>query len=440
MPPPPPQRQREPIFEHIYPAKRVPPAFFYPDKEITIEMIERDGQFKSPEALRLAFKLLLESYEKDAKKNGRYRVRDDGSDYLQHALRVAYRIAIVGKGRREDEEQASAGMLHDTPEDFDFPLDEIRKMFGEHSGPNIADMIFWLTKPKWDGKDWVYPDNQKYYEMEDLYDHSMYDSRGKSYYDRLYFLSGSPSAWVLKAADNLDNLYTLANVAPAKRQRNARLIVNNTFAVLSRMLAREDIEELVHYMEEGLHFEVPRDTIAPYADSWVASCDPRTILVRQGLRGVTAPRDGQMTTYGLHPAYLLPLDFFELGLSGNGHDSNYFLSLLQKEFPEYAVTRQDSYLPPRLAGSESMFKFTGFRSTEALGAYQFIYDAENRRVRVWRDKTPHMSVDLDSLPGTRYDEPHLRELYGNLERMCTDIMQRLGEFQKKYMQPELKAE
>lgn len=437
MPPPPPQRRREPIFEHIYPAKRVPPAFFYPDKEITMEMIERDGQFKNPEALRLAFKLLLESYEKDAKKNGRYRVRDDGSDYLQHALRVGYRIAIVGKGRREDEEQVSGGMLHDTPEDFDFPLGEIRALFKGESGKNIADMIFWLTKPKWDGRDWVYPDSPKYYEMEDLYDHSMYDSRGHSYYNRLYFLSGSPSAWVLKAADNLDNLYTLANVEPAKRQRNARLIVNNTFAVLSRMLARADIEELVRYMEEGLNFEVPRDTIAPYADSWVASCDPRTILVRQGLRGVTAPRDGQINAYGLHPAYLLPLDFFEVGLPGNGHD---FLSLLRKEFPEYRIDPELSYLPPRLAGSESMFRFSAFRSTEALGAYQFIYDAENRRVRVWRDKTPHMTVELASLPNMRFDEPRLRELYGNLESMCADILQRLGEFQKKHMQPEGKAE
>lgn len=440
MPPPPPQRKREPIFEHIYPAKRVPPAFFYPDKEITLGMIERDGQFKSPSReLRLGFDLLSQSYEKDAQKNGRHRVRDDGSDYLQHAMSVAYRIAIVGKGRREDEEQAAAGLLHDLPEDFDFPLDDIRTLFGGESGRNIADMVFWLTKPKWDGIDWVYPDNPKYYKMTDEYETKMYDSRAENYYDRLYVASGSPSAWVLKAADNLANLYTLANVEPEKRQRNARTIVKHTFKVLSRMLARADIEELVRYMEEGLHFEVSRDrdTIAPYADSWVVSCEPRAILLRQGLRGVTAPRDRQINVYGLHPGYLLPLDFFEVGLPGNGHD---FLSLLQKEFPEYKVNPQASYLPPRLAGNESMFRFSGFRSSESLGSYHFIYDAESHRVRVWRDKLPHMTTELDSLPSMRFDEPLLRELYGNLGSMCADILRRLDEFQKKHMQPEGNAE
>jgi len=353
-------------------------------------------------------------------------VRDDGSAYMQHAMRVAYRIAVVGRGRQEDQQQVTAAMLHDSIEDFGVRLEEIRENFGAP----VSDMVLWLTKPKWDGKEWIYPDSESYYPTQDSYERSMYDRRGYSYYRRLYYVSGNTSAWVIKSADNLDNLHTLKNVRPEKRQRNARLIVNNTMAVLSRMLASEDIDWLVGYIENELGFEVPRDAIASAPDSWVSRCPPREVLVRQGLEGVHAPRFGQINVYGADPKHLLMLGWLEIGLPDDGKD---YLGHLRSIFREYTILPMESYLPPGLAASEKVFRVVGCRRDDQFSPYRTSFDQGNRRVHLIRDDRPILSIDLASIGSIHFDDPQLKALCSHLQGQCEDFMSRLEQFRQDFM-------
>lgn len=422
-----------PLVDGFSSAKRVPDAFFHPSGEVTLEMLARKfseyGKC-SPDQLRKLeeahnFLISLRSSSPNPETGAPY-VREDGSDYLQHALRVAYRIAVVGSGRPEDLQQVLAAMLHDVAEDFGVRLEELRDRFGAP----VSDMVFWLTKPKWDGKNWVYPDSECYYSMEDRYDHSMYDRRGYSYYRRLYYDSGNTSAWVIKAADNLDNLHTLKNVRPEKRQRNARLIVNNTMAVLSRMLAIEDTERLVFYLEDELGFQVPRDTIAKGADSFVARYPPREVLVRQGLEGVHAPRYGQINVYGADPKHLLMLGWLEIGLPDDGTD---YFPMLRSLFREYTVIRVESYLPPGLAASEKIFRISGCRRDDQFRPFSTSFDAENLRVHLIKDGKPLFGVDLVAIRNIHFDDPQLKALCAHLAEQCDDLISRLEHFRKNLM-------
>ncbi|MEW5996091.1 MAG: HD domain-containing protein [Candidatus Micrarchaeota archaeon] len=424
-----------PLVDGFSSAKRVPAAFFCPEAPITIEMIAgKLGEYRrcSPRQLMQlheASDLLGEYHEKcPDPETGVKRVRDDSSDYLQHAQRVAYRIAIVGRGRVEDLQQTIAALLHDVVEDFGVRIEDIRRMFGN----NVANMVLWLTKPKWDGNTWVYPDSPHYYGTEDKYDHSMYDRRGYSYYRRLYYESGNPSAWVIKAADNLDNLHSLSQVRPEKLRRNVRLIVNNTLAVLSRMLAREDTERLVSYVQDDLHFPVPQDAIAPVAPAWIVSCEPREVLLRRGLEGVYAPRHGQITVYGANTQFLLLLGWLELGLPDDGTD---YLGPLRAAFREYTILPEESYLPPGLAASEKIFRVSGFRPECRFRPYGSRYDSETRRVHLTMGETQLFAADLSGVSSISFEEPQLRSLSEYIWARSREFAERLENFRSEYILP-----
>ncbi len=412
--------------------KCVPAAFLHPEGIITIDMIAAEtrkyGNCSPAQLQKLydAYELLVSSHRDFIDpETGKNLTRDDGSDYLQHAMRVAYRIAIIGRGRPGDLQQTIAAMLHDVPEDFGVPLEIIRAQFGGR----VADMVFWLTKPKWNGESWVYADNSAYYQLKDKYIHSMYERRGYSYYRRLYYDSGDPSAWVIKAADNLDNLHTLKEVPPEKRQRNVLMIVNNTLAVLSRMLAKEDTDRLVDYIRTELGFEAPPDAIAGFADRSVVACPPREILLRRGLQGVTAP-DRQINVYGADPKYVLLLGWIEIGLPDDGTD---YLGLLRAMFRDYSVMEQNSYLPPGLAASEKIFRISGFRRDDQLHPYTFTYDPAERKIQVSKDGKPFIIAGLGAAEELSFEEPHLKALRSHINEKCELFLMELEDFHKKHV-------
>ena len=422
-----------PLLDGFSSAKRVPEAFFHPLGEISIDTIRRKvaehGKCSMAQLNKLYeahdFLTVLHSTRPNPKTGAPF-VRDDGSDYMDHALRVAYRIAVVGNGRDEDLQQVLAALLHDSIEDFGVRLGDLASKFGDP----VAEMVFWLTKPKWDGKGWIYPDSDVYYSMKDMYEPAMYDRRGYSYYRRLYYESGNTSAWAIKAADNLDNLHTLKNVKPEKRQRNARLIVNNTMAVLSRMLAVEDTDRLVEYIRNELGFEVPMDAIAKYSESEVVKCPPREVLVRQGLEGVHAPRHSQINVYGADPKSLLMLGWLEIGLPDDGRD---YLPLLKAAFREYTVVSQPSYLLPGLAASEQIFRIFGCRRDDQFRPFETSFEPQTRRVRLIKDGKPLFGIGMASIKDLSFDDLQLRALCSDLEEKCADFISRLEYFWKTHL-------
>ena len=64
-----------------------------------------------------------------------------GEPYIVHPLEVAETVAAV---MPDDENAVIASLLHDTVEDTDVTLEEIRALFGE----DVANLVFELTDPK----------------------------------------------------------------------------------------------------------------------------------------------------------------------------------------------------------------------------------------------------------------------------------------------------
>ncbi len=102
-----------------------------------------------------------------------------GQPFVSHPSRVARRLAE----RTASDKLRNAALLHDTVEDTDLTLDEIR----EHVGSDVADLVDQVTNRKVEG---LSRDEQK--------------ER-----DRQHVMAASPEAKTLKLADRIDNLNDL---------------------------------------------------------------------------------------------------------------------------------------------------------------------------------------------------------------------------------------
>jgi len=213
------------------------------------------------------------------------------------------------------------------------------------------------------------------------------------------------------------------------------LIVNNTFAVLSRMLAWEDTKRLVEYIEGTLRFSVPHNVIAGHAKNWVETYEPREVLLRQGLSSVHAPRLGQISIYGPEAKYVLPLGFFEIGLPDDG---NSYLEELRRQFPDFRINSEASYLPPGLAASERMFRVELPMLDRKMVPLHFSYDAEHNDVVVEVEGILGYRIKLKALGKDailKINSPDLNSIYGEVDTKCKEFVKRLEEFHRKNILP-----
>ncbi|MDD5096397.1 MAG: hypothetical protein PHY95_02690, partial [Candidatus ainarchaeum sp.] len=337
-----------PLTSRYGPAKRVPEEFFFPKGTVTLDRIVatmREWGHTEVDSFVKAYNFQRELCAVEEKKAGRPLLRDDGTPYEQHLARVAFRVAVVGGSP----DAVTPAYLHDCIEDCSAPLGRLSTF-----GAGVPSRVSLLTKGKWNpavSPDWVYPENPDYYFMEDLYDLSMYDLRARSTYDRLTDSADMPCI-MIKGIDNIDNLIFRD---PMKQQRNMRTMVHNTLAILMRMLAWEDVKRLIEFIHDKTGFEVPEALLAPPANRWVETNEPRDILLRKGLRGMLtglrAPRLGQINVYGASARYVLPIGWCEIGLPNDGHE---YTSILRDMFPNYMIVPVESKLPPGLPASEQM--------------------------------------------------------------------------------------
>ncbi len=121
--------------------------------------------------------------------------RLDGTNYIQHALETTYTLAHMNL----DLATITAGLLHDVPEDTSVTLEEIEQEFGAE----VAKLVRGITKL---GK-------LKYRGLE-RYAENL----------RKMFVAMAEDVRVIliKLADRLHNLSTLASLPPVKQQRIAR--------------------------------------------------------------------------------------------------------------------------------------------------------------------------------------------------------------------------
>jgi len=137
--------------------------------------------------IRLAYDFAKQAHEGQARKSG--------EPYINHSLETAITLAKIGM----DQATIIAGLLHDVPEDTDYSLVDIEKNFG----PEVAKLVAGITKLgiiKYRGM-------EKY--AENL---------------RKMFISMAQDIRIvmIKMADRLHNLKTLASLPPEKQKRIAQ--------------------------------------------------------------------------------------------------------------------------------------------------------------------------------------------------------------------------
>jgi GTP diphosphokinase / guanosine-3',5'-bis(diphosphate) 3'-diphosphatase len=134
--------------------------------------------------------LIRKAYEFSDKAHSN-QLRETGDPFIEHCLEVAFILAE----QHMDSTTIAAGMLHDVVEDTSITLDEVRKEFGDE----IAHMVNGLTK------------------LSSLSYKSTTDKQVEYFRKMLLSMSEDIRVIIIKLADRLHNMKTLAPLHPAKK-------------------------------------------------------------------------------------------------------------------------------------------------------------------------------------------------------------------------------
>src|SRR5205085_5733284 len=167
--------------------------------------------------------------------------RRSGEPYIQHPLEVALLLA----GMRIDADGIVSALLHDVVEDTIYSLDDLRTQFG-NSVANIVDGVTKfdaLAEKSTKGIMGVeHPDAPSTAHPVDKQ-----RQRTETVRKMLIAMAEDPRVVVLKLADRLHNMRTLAAMKPSQQQRTARE-TSEIYAPLARRmgmnLAYAELEDL----------------------------------------------------------------------------------------------------------------------------------------------------------------------------------------------------
>ncbi len=162
---------------------------------------------------------ILEAYRL-AERMHRGQFRKSGEPFIVHPIAVTAVLADYGL----DVETLVAALLHDTVEDTDLTLDEVRQRFGEQ----VALMIDGVTKL----------DRIKFGSQE--------EAQAATIRKMVVAMAQDVRVLLIKLADRLHNLRTIAALRPEKQQR----IAKETLEVYAPLAHRLGMEEVKHEMED----------------------------------------------------------------------------------------------------------------------------------------------------------------------------------------------
>lgn len=153
--------------------------------------------------------------------------RTSGEPYITHPLSVASILLDYCM----DTDTICAALLHDTVEDTDVTLDELRKKFGD----DVALMVDGVTKIG------LVPLNSKE------------EQQAENIRKILMAMSKDIRVIIIKLADRLHNMRTLA-ARPAEKQRKTSLETMNFYAPIAHRLGMSDVKEemediAIHYLD-----------------------------------------------------------------------------------------------------------------------------------------------------------------------------------------------
>jgi len=147
-----------------------------------------------------------------SKHEGQFR-KFSGEPYVQHPLRVAQTV-LRYKNSKELDKLMVAAILHDTVEDTDTTIEEIRELFGDL----VASLV------------------------EELTSDSVKAKENKSLYLSDKMISMSSWALVIKLSDRLDNVSDLRHVNKSFRQK----YIKETKYILSRLIVDRNYLSITH--------------------------------------------------------------------------------------------------------------------------------------------------------------------------------------------------
>src|SRR6188508_2216867 len=175
---------------------------------------ERFGYLKPKDVARLA-----EAYRfSEAAHAGQ--TRQSGDPYISHPLAVAEILA----GWRLDGQALVAALLHDVMEDTSVTKDEISDTFGKP----VADLVDGVSK------------------LDKIEFQSAEDAQAENFRKMLLAMARDVRVILIKLADRLHNMRTLAAVAPAKRRR----VAQETMEIYAPIANRLGLNELFHELQE----------------------------------------------------------------------------------------------------------------------------------------------------------------------------------------------
>ena len=191
---------------------------------------------------------LVKSYDPDAdedalnrayvfamKKHGA-QLRTSGDPYYSHPVEVA---GILTKFKL-DSVSIIAGLLHDTVEDTDTTVEEVRELFGDQ----VAQIVDGLTK------------------LAKIEQKSANNKQAENFRKLLLAMSEDIRVLLIKLADRLHNMRTLHFCAPEKRARIARETLDIYAPLAERIGMQEDKSELEEIAFAELHKEAHDSIVA----------------------------------------------------------------------------------------------------------------------------------------------------------------------------------
>jgi len=198
--------------------------------------------------------------------------RLSGEAFIEHPLAVAQILADL----RLDTTTLEAGLLHDTVEDTPVSLDTIRTEFGD----DVAEIVDGLTK------------------LDKLQFQTRELAQAENVRKMIVAMAGDIRVLLIKLADRLHNMRTLAALAPAKQRR----VATETLEIYAPLANRLGVQE-VKWELEDLAFKTlhpgPYKEIAQLVetrrDERTRRIKDLTELLRQKLKelGIKADVDGR---------------------------------------------------------------------------------------------------------------------------------------------------
>ena len=205
----------------------------------------------------------------------RFQTRSSGESYINHPLAVAKIVADIGL----DEVSVAAALLHDAVEDTEIKLDDVEENFGNE----VAWIVDGVTK------------------LERIRFDSREAQQAATMRKMLVAMAKDLRVLLIKLADRLHNMRTLAGMAPDKQRR----IAQETLDIYAPLAHRLGIQEIKQQLED-LSFAAMHPKRYAELDYLVATRTPeREIFLAQAVSDIRARLnelgvDAEVTGRGKH--------------------------------------------------------------------------------------------------------------------------------------------